>query len=122
PQRLWPGADRQVRGNFSYVASVLKVLAHELLDRQQARNRRIISQSRQPKLIGSIEHVFCLSVLKVQVVANPEQKIPRLAKLALLLLRQVAPLGQPIDVALAIADEPDPANKLQIAQAPARAF
>src|SRR5581483_4448847 len=84
PERFGSRAGGQVRSDFAHGASVLEILAHELLDGQQAGDCRIVFQSREAELIGALQHVFSLSVLEMQIVADPEQKIARGAKRFLL--------------------------------------
>ena len=103
---------------------VLKVLAHELLDRQQAlRPADSFAGLGQPQLLGAVEHVVGLARAESagRCAARAESRGPRAAARCSS-LRQPAGLAQRVEIALAVADEADPADELQIAQAAAGAL
>src|SRR5690242_13469233 len=114
PFRPRASASGKMRRDFTDVAGVLKILAHELLNRQPADHRRILPQVRDAQLIGAFEDVFSLAVLKMQVIANPEQEVTRCTQFSLFLLREPAGLSKRVEVAFAITNEADPADQLQV--------
>src|SRR4051795_10159102 len=101
-----------MRSDFADGAGVLEIFAHELLGRQQPSHGRIVPQRGEPELIGAVEDVFGFAVLKMQIVADPQQKIAGGAKRALLRLGQITALGQGVEIDFTVANKSNPAYEL----------
>ena len=61
-----------------------KIIAHELLDRQDGLRSLVAVQLGQADLLVAIEHVVRLAGVKVQLVADAEQELGRLAERVLI--------------------------------------
>ena len=81
-----PPVGHEVADHAAHGAGVAKVPPHELLDGQNAIGSLVPIKGRQPHLLGAIEHVVGLPGMKVQLVAQPQQKLGGVAHLALVVL------------------------------------
>ena len=111
------GLGKELRGHVADAAGVAEIVAHELLDRQQAIGRfdsRGRSARRSCSRTG--KHVVGPPGVKVQIVAEPEQKgVGRLDGVVVFAAQRPA-IAQLGEVGQAAAGEPDPAKQLQIAE------
>ena len=123
-QRLsGPGVGHEIVGHAADGARVAEVLAHELLDRQDALGALALVQFGQPHLFVPVEHVVVgLAGVEVQFVAQSQQKLAAVAQGVLVRLAEDALQLQRVGIGLAIAGKAEPPHELQIAQSAARAL
>ena len=60
-----------------HVRRVMKIIAHELLDRQHPHLARVLEILRQPQLLGPAQRIARFIGVKVHLVAHTQQKILR---------------------------------------------
>ena len=95
---------------------VAKVFAHELLDGQQSGDRLVAQRAGQPQLLAPREHVGDLPGVKVQVVAQPEEKLAGALEAEEVVLVQDAGVVKLARIGRSMADEADPAEQLHVPQ------
>ena len=107
---------RHPRGEEPDMPGVAEVVPHELLDRQHAVAAVVGHLLRQPDLLTTVEGVVLFARVEVHVVADPQQELPRRGQPAVVELRQHALAAQPVEVADAGVDEPQPTQQVQVAE------
>ena len=110
------GLRQELRGHVADAVRMAEVVAHEMLDRQQAVGRFEAAVLGQAKLLRTGEHVAGLAGVEVQLIAKPEQE--RVGRLdgVVIFLAQRAAIAEFGEVGHAVAGEADPAQQLQIAK------
>ena len=110
------GLGHKPRGNVADGRGMAEVIAHELLDRQQAGLGPIAAQLGDAELVGPIEHVGRLPGVEVQFVPQPQQELAGPLNRRQVFLAEHSPGVQLAEIGRAVADETDPADQLDVAQ------
>ena len=116
------GVGGKTCGNVAHRVGVAKVIAHELLDRQQTARRLIAAQLGDAELLGPIEGVGRVPGVEVQLVPQPQQELGRLANRRHVFFLQLAQGLQLAEIGSSVSNQPEPADQLDVAQAAPRAL
>ena len=99
-----------------------KVVAHEAFHRQHPLASLKAESFGDAELLGPIEQVAGGAGVKMHLITESKQKQPRGEQSAMIKLREGSEQVQAIRVRCAMLGKSQPAQQIQIAQAPARAF
>lgn len=110
------------RDDAARLGGVAEVVAHELLDLQEARRFFVAPHVGDSQLLGPVEHVARFAGVEVQFVAQAkEELIGPLDRLGVV-AGEDAGRGQLLGLRCAVANRPGPAEQLQIAQSTPRSL
>ncbi len=116
------GLGHEVRRHVADAVRVAEVFLHEAFHRQQPGGRLQSAAFRQAELLRPAEHVVGLAGVKVQFIAEPEQKRRGPLDGAEVVRRKNAGVAKIGEVGQPIADEADPAEQRQVAERARRAL
>ena len=110
PNTSRPPVGHEVADHAAHRASVSKIATHELFDGQNSLGALMAVQGRQPHLLGAIEHIVRFPGMKMQLVAQPQQKFGRIAHVALVGLADGAQKLQGVGIGRAVLCKSQPAQ------------
>ena len=112
----WPG--RPERGYVADRLGVAEIIAHELFDGQQAAGLPIPVGLGNAELFGAVEDFGGLSGVKMQLVAQSQEKFQRGLNGGQVFIDQNSHIGQFVEIGGAVTHESDPADELDFAAIP----